>query len=229
VVAVAVVGGPLGRVPDAAADEALGTTGLSGNGVVRVAPSEAPGVSVVAWSAPVEGRVAVVVANHTSTQVRVRKVTAGATASSGARAVRASTRRIVPRVLEPGAQALGVITFRRGVPRADDSFAFDVATGRVRGTEPVALATGGFVLSPPAAGDVAQTLDLVVTNDTSTPIDGRVRVQVICLNEAGVPTTAASGTVRSVELTPGASAPASVAFSLLCPVYVVGADGRAPR
>ena len=223
-----IVGGILAGSSAAGANESLGTTGLAGNGIVRVS-QEAPSVAVVAWSAPVDGRVAIVVSNSTTQPVRVRKVVATATASSGTRSAKASTRTVVPRVLQPGEQGLGEIRFRANRVRFDDTLAFDVTTRPVRTTDPVPLASGGFALSPPGTGDVAQTLDLVVTNDTTRAIDGRIALRVVCLNEAGVPTTAAAGAVKHAKLAPGATTPASVDFSLLCPVYVVGAEGRPAR
>ena len=131
--------GCLSRVPAAGANEALGTTGLAGNGLVRVAPLAGPDVAVVAWSAPVDGRVAIVVANGTSGAERVRTVVAIATAAGGSRAVRAKTDTVVPRVLGPGEWALGSVRFRAGSVRFDDTFTFDVTTGRARAKDPVAL------------------------------------------------------------------------------------------
>jgi len=220
--------GVLVGTPLAGANESLGTTGLAGNGIVRVS-QETPTVAVVASSAPVDGHVAIVVSNSTTQPVRVRKVVATATASSGSRSAKASTRTVVPRVLQPGEQGLGEIRFRANRVRFDDTLAFDVTTGPVRTTDPVPLATGSFVLSPPGTGDVAQTLDLVVTNDSTRAIDGRIPLRVVCLNEAGTPTTAAAGAVKHAQLAPGGTTPASVDFGLLCPVYVVGAEGRPAR
>ena len=213
----------------AGADEAPASTGLSGNGVVRTTAPAGPGVAVVAWSPPVDGRVAIVVGNSTSAPVRVMQVVATATDAGGARSVRATTRRVVPQVLPPGAQGLGSVTFRKGSTRTSDTLAFTVRTARVRARDSVPLATGGFVLSPPGTGTPAQTLDLVVTNDTTAPVDGRIPVEVVCLGEAGVPAVAAAGAVARAKLPPGAATHASVGFDLLCPVYVVGAEGRPAR
>ena len=220
----------LANIPAAArAGETQGATGLSGNGLVRVVPPAGPAVAVVAWSAPVDGRVAIVVANSTNGTVRVRTVVGHATASGGARVVRARSRMVVPRVLAPGEQALGSIRFRRDSVRFDDTFTFDVKTGAARAKDPLRLATGSFVLSPAGTGAVAQTLDLVVTNDTTSSVDGRVDVRVVCLDEAGTPAVAASGKVPRATLAPGATVAASVEMSLLCPVYVVGAEGSPAR
>ena len=204
-------------------------SGLSGNGAVRVVPPASPSVAVVAWSAPVDGHVAIVVANGTGSAVRVRSVVGSATASSGARTVRAATLTVVPSVLQPFEQALGSVQFRSKSIHFDDTFRFDVKTGRVRSRDPVGLATGSFVLSPPGTGAVAQTLDLVVTNDTSSTVRGRIDLRVVCLDEAGTPSTAASGKVAHAAVAPGATTPASVGFTSLCPVYVVAAQGRPAR
>jgi hypothetical protein len=113
--------------------------------------------------------------------------------------------------------------------RFDDTLAFEVKTGKVRRSDPVPLATGSFVLSPPGTGAVAQTLDLVVTNGSTRDVDGRVDLRVVCLDEAGTPAVAASGSAKKAKLAPGATIPASVDLTLLCPVYVVGAEGRPAR
>ncbi|HEX3454769.1 MAG TPA: hypothetical protein VHS03_09095, partial [Gaiellaceae bacterium] len=59
--------------------------------------------------------------------------------------------------------------------------------------------------------------------------NGRVDLRVVCLDEAGTPAVAASGSVKKAKLAPGATTPASVDLALLCPVYVVGAEGRPAR
>jgi hypothetical protein len=143
--------------------------------------------------------------------------------------VRAVTHRIVPGVLHPGGQGLGEVKFPKRSVRVDDTLMFDVKTATPGARDPVALTAGSFVLSAPRTGDVAQTLDLVVTNDSAQVVEGRVDVRVVCLNQAGTPANSASKRLARTELARGATLPTSVDFDLLCPTYVVGAEGRPAR
>jgi hypothetical protein len=180
-------------------------------------------VDVVAQSAPVDGRVALLVQNGTSRPVRVERITAVATRPDGGLATRAETRAVYPQVLAPGDLALAAVAF----PKRTRS---DVAVeAKVRSTTATvrqvarALSVGDFVLSPPLTGDVAQTLDVTVTNGTSAWTARARAIAVVCFGESGLPSTFAKARVASRRIRPGDSTPATVRLRSLCPTYLVAA------
>lgn len=184
-------------------------------------------VGVVAASAPVGGRVAVIVQNGTTAPVQNVRVTALATRPDGGRATKVSTQSLLPATLVPEAIALGVLEFRpRDVP-VNSTFTYKVTSRRARSSnDPTALAVGSFVLSPPLAGDVAQTLDVSVMNPSSRAINGPLEVRVTCFGESARPSFAVDTRVKKSKLAAGASTNTTVKLHELCPSYLVAAGGQ---
>jgi hypothetical protein len=202
---------------------------LEGNATPTLDPVNGK-VAVAASSAPVRDRVAFIVVNGTDAPVRVRKVSAVAAQSEGSRVIRATTKAVVPIVLDPGEAGLGEVAFRSGSLRPDATFVWDVDTTRApTGGDAAALEVSDFVLSLPMTGAVAQTLSFDVANAGSTAVKGPISAQVVCLNEAKRPALVASTTVRRSSVRPGVAVPVTLKLRELCPSYVVAARGRAAR
>jgi hypothetical protein len=184
-------------------------------------------VAVVAASAPVDGKVAVIVQNGTTAPVQNIRVTAVATRPDGGRATKVSTQSLLPSTLVPDAIALGVLGFRpRDVP-ADSTLSYKVSSRRARSSnDPTALDVGSLVLSPPLAGDVAQTLDVTVMNPSSRTIKGPLEVRVTCFGESARPSLAVDTRIKKSKLASGASTNATVKMHELCPSYLVAAKGQ---
>jgi hypothetical protein len=199
----------------------------SGNVTPTLDPVPAGEVGVVAASAPVDGRIAVVVQNGTTRAVRNVRVTALATRADGGRATRAVTRDVMPSTLGPGEIALGVVEFRRRDVRAGSVMTFEATSGRAPSTDdPAVLDVGSFELSAPLEGKVAQTLDLTVSNPGSRTVNGPIALRVMCFNEAGRPALAVDGAVKTAKLRAGGNARATVRMRELCPSYLVAAQGK---
>ena len=187
-------------------------------------------VAVVASSAPVDNRVAVVVQNGTSKPVRSVKVTAFATRPDGGLATRAVTDDLVPSTLAPGAIAIGAVDFRpRPIP-SNAVVTFAVKSGRAPSSDaPTALDVGQFVLSPPKEGKVAQTLDVTLTNPGARTVRGPIDVVVVCFGESSRPTVPALSTMPKAKVRSRASTRATVKLRSLCPTYLVAAHGASIR
>jgi hypothetical protein len=192
----------------------------------NVTPTLQParGVAVVAQSAPVDGRVALLVHNATRKPVRIERITGVATSPDGGLAVRARTKKAYPPVVAPDQLALASVKFRAKalVPNA-------TIIAKVRSTPVSAaraervLSVGDLVLSPPMTGAVAQTLDATVTNTARHWTAVRPEVAVVCFGEASTPTTFASARASATRIASGKRASASVPLTSLCPTYLVAA------
>jgi hypothetical protein len=202
---------------------------VSGAPVGNVTPTTQPAekVAVVAQSAPVDGRVALLVHNGTTRPVRVDAITAAATSADGSFAAAARTVKAFPQVLAPDEVALAAVTFRTGVLTSDAT-----VTTKVRSTPVSAvraqrvLSVGELKLSPPQTGTVAQTMGATLTNATKAWTALLPEVAVMCFGEAGTPTTFTSTRASARRITPGRTAYATVPLTSLCPSYLVAA--RAP-
>jgi hypothetical protein len=196
----------------------------SPQGNVTPTITAAPGVAVVAQSAPVDGGVALLLHNGTSKPVRVERITAVATRPDGGLAVRARTAKTYPQLLGPDQLALASVKFRAKAVAPNATI-----TAKVRSTPVSAsrakrvLAVGGLVLSAPMTGAVAQTMGATVTNGTSSWTAAVPQVAVMCFGEASTPTTFASARASSRHIRPGATASATVPLTSLCPTYLVAA------
>jgi hypothetical protein len=210
---------------DASAAGAAASTAPVGN----VSPSFAPAagrVAAVGTSAPVDGRVAVLVQNGTASAVRVDLVTATATRSDGGFTTRARTVAVFPQVLAPGELALAAVRFRPRNIAPGATIAVKLRSTRVSSARVArGLAASAAVLSAPKTGPVAQTLDATLTNVGTGWTARRPEAAVMCFSEAGTPTTFARARASARRVAPGASAPVSVPMTSLCPSYLVA--GRA--
>ena len=214
----------------------LGSTGVAtslapsgpprGNVEPALDPVPAGKVAVVASSAPVNGRVAVIVQNGSTKPVRRLRVTALATRPDGSRATKASTQSLLPSTLGPDAIALGVVEFRPRDLAADATLSYKVASARApSGKDPTVLDVGSFVLSPPMAGDVAQTLDVTATNASSHG-QGPARRPGDVFRRISAPVAVRRYPSKKSKLAPGASATITVKLHELCPSYLVAAKGQ---
>jgi len=205
------------------------TASLQGNAVPTL--EDAGGkVAVVASSAPLDGRVAFIVENGTDHPVRIRSVASGATSVGGATALRASTADVVPHRLAPGETAIGQVRWRAGTLEADATITWNVKARRTAApSDPGRLDADEFVLSPPLAGRVAQTLAFDVTNPHGGPRFGPLATRVLCLNEASRPVLLVARDVQHRRLRSGASTPVTVDMVELCPSYLVAVASRIDR
>jgi hypothetical protein len=187
-------------------------------------------VGVVASSAPVDGKVAVIVQNRTTGPVRNVRVTATATQPDGTRATKVTTRSLVPSILAPDAIALAVLAFRPADVPNGATLSYTVARSRAPSTnDRAALDVGSMTLSPPQTGPVAQTLDVEVINPNRRTVKGPLLLRVMCFGEAALPSLAVDTTVNKATLKPGASMPAEVKLRELCPSYLVAARSESAR
>jgi hypothetical protein len=199
----------------------------SGNVEPTLDPVPAGTVAVVASSAPVAGRVAVIVQNGTTAPVRSVRVTALATHADGSRATKLTTQSVLPSTLAPDAIALGVFKFRPSDLSAGVTLSYKVKSGRApSGKDPTSLDVGSFVLSPPLVGDPAQTLDVTVTNPSSHAVKGPVEVRVTCFGESARPAVSVDAKSKKSKLAAHASAHVVVKLHELCPSYLVAAKGQ---
>ena len=211
--------------PLVAATGAGGEVALAGN-VTPALGSPPPGkVAVGAAGAAVDGRVAAIVQNGTSAPVHNLRVSGTATRADGGAVTTATTGTVVPSTLAPGAYGLLVLDFRKQGVAPGAAVQFRVkSTGTPSSTDPRLLAVGGFQLSAPLTGPVAQRLDVSVTNPGTRAVRGPLRITVMCFDEAAKPVTVASTRVRRAKLAAGKSVHASVPLTSLCPTYQVGAQ-----
>jgi hypothetical protein len=213
---VAVVAVPAGAV------DTMSPGSPQGNVTPTVSPSTA--VEVVAQSAPVSGRVALLLHNGTTKPVRIDLVIGVATRGDGGYAVRARATKAFPQVLAPDQLALTSVTFKRKSLPADATI-----TAKVRSTPVSALraervlSVGDLVLSPPMTGAVAQTMRATLTNATASWTARDPEVAVMCFGEASTPTTFAAAPASVRRIAPGATASATVPLASLCPAYLVAA------
>jgi len=221
VVSVVLVAIATGAVPAGAVDT---TTPGAPQGNVTPTLQPATGVALVAQSAPVDGRVALLLHNGTARAVRIDLVTAVATSAEGGLATRARTVKTYPQVLGPDQLALTSVTFRtKGLATTP------TVTAKVRSTPVSAtraeqvLSVGGLVLSAPQTGTVAQTMRSTLTNATSSWTARRPEAAVMCFGEAGTPTTFSAAPASAGRVAPGKTVSASVPLTSLCPTYLVAA------
>jgi len=187
-------------------------------------------VGVAASSTPVEGRVAVIVQNSSTSAVRNVRVTSVASRPDGGLAAKAVTNDLLPSALPPGAIALGLLEFRAAASLPGTSLTFTVRSRRAASDDaPTALQVGSLVLSPPLTGDDAQTLTMKLGNPGSRTIGGPLLVRVTCFGESARPTDATDTTVRRSSLKRGATVTAVVKLHDLCPSYLVAARGASVR
>jgi hypothetical protein len=152
------------------------------------------------------------------------RIVGTATTSDGGAVTQARTAVTVPAALAPGAIALAALHFARGVaPNA--TMAYQVRSTRARtAVDPGALTVGNLQLSAPLTGAVAQKLTVTITNPSNRVVRGRIRIAVMCFDEARKPSTASTTVVNPGRLRPGAGTAASVPLTTLCPTYLVGAE-----
>jgi hypothetical protein len=181
-------------------------------------------VAVVAQSAPVDGRVALLLHNGTDQPVRIDLVTGVATRGDGGFAVRARSTKSYPQVLAPDQLALTAVKFSK------KSFPTDASiTATVRSTPVSALraervlSTSDLVLSPPMTGAVAQTMRATLTNATTSWNARLPEVAVMCFGEASKPSTFTSARASVRRLAAGKTATSTIPLSSLCPSYLVAA------
>jgi hypothetical protein len=185
-----------------------------------------PGVSVVAMSAPTDGKVAVLVHNGSTRPVRIVRVDVVATTADGGRATRVRTKATYPQVLAPDSLALAGVSFgRKHAPAPDAQLTAKVRSARVASARARrTLSVGELALSPIQTGPVAQTMAATITNGTAPSWKAKhPAAAVICFGEAGNPSTFASARAKATRVAPGASVPVSVPLTSLCPAYLVAA------
>jgi hypothetical protein len=201
------------------------TPALLGN-VEPALPSSMPNtVAVVSNSAPVGADVGIVVRNGTAKPVRHVKVVATAKAPDGGTVVRAHTNALVPGALAPGGLGIANLKFGRAELPSGTTFSFKVRSkpAPARSNDP-ALEVREALLSRPMEGPVAQQMAVTVANLGGKTYTGPVMVTVMCFGEARNPAFVTSATVKKVKVASGATTPATVPLSLLCPKYMVGAS-----
>ncbi len=192
----------------------------------NVTPSTKParGVALVAASAPVDGRVALLLHNGTNRPVRIDRVNATAAGSGGGLVTLARTTATFPQVLAPDELALAAVRFRkRGIGTEPK------VTAKVRSTRVAAgramrvLSVGDLVLSAPQTGPVAQTMRATLTNASASWTARKPKAAVMCFGEAGTPTTITTARAPARRVAPGKSIAATVELPSLCPTYLVAA------
>jgi hypothetical protein len=198
----------------------------SPQGNVTPAVQSATGVAAVAQSAPVDGRVALLLQNSTTKPVRIDLVTAVVISADGSRATKTIGVKAYPQIVAPDQLSLASVAFRAKAFAGNPN---PKITVRIRSTAVSAararqvLSVGGLTLSSPQTGAVAQTMQATLTNPTRAWRATRPEAAVMCFGEAGTPTTFASAAASARRVAPGASVPATVPLSTLCPTYLVAA------
>ena len=206
------------------------TTGPIAGNVEPALDTVDPGtVGVAASGAPLRGVVPVVVQNRKPATVTHVRISARAVDGDGRTVARATTRTVVPEVLDPGALGLARVDFGDPLLPLGVSYKFVVTSKRGGSASPVTLEPTGFRLSPPMTGRVAQTLNVTLRNPTNTRARGPVRVAVMCFGESRRPVQYVADKAHVAQLAPGTTMNTTVEFDELCPAYVVGASTVSTR
>jgi hypothetical protein len=196
----------------------------SPQGNVTPTVQAATGVAVVAQSAPVDGRVALLLRNGTAKPVRIESVTAAAMRADGGAATSARTVKTYPQVLAPDGLALSSVVFRTKQLAPDATVSVKVRSKPVSNVRAKrVLSVGNLALSPPGTGSVAQTMSAKLTNSTSAWVAKLPETAVMCFGEAGAPTTFTAARASTRRIGPGKTASTTVPLTLLCPAYLVAA------
>jgi hypothetical protein len=182
-------------------------------------------VAVVANSAPVAADVGIVVRNGTAKAVDRVRVRATATVPGGGTVVRATTVKLVPGTLPPGGLAIGNLTFGKAELPSGTTFSFKVTSKKAAANaHDTSLEVRDASLSRAMEGPVAQQMAVTVANLGAKAYTGPVTVTVMCFGEARNPAFVSTTTVKKVKIASGATMPATVELSSLCPQYMVGAS-----
>jgi hypothetical protein len=221
--------GGLVLVPTTSVAGAVSGRSVAGNVDPALDVVEPGTVGVAASGAPLGGVVPVIVQNRKSVAVTHLRISARGVDGDGRTVARATTRTVVPNVLDPDAVGLARVDFHDRLLPLGLSFEFSVTAQRARHPATVPLEPTQFRLSPPMTGPVAQTLDVTMRNATNTRARGPIRIAVMCFGESRRPVLYTDETVGSVRLAPGASMSTTVDFAELCPAYVVGATASSAR
>ena len=80
------------------------------------------------------------------------------------------------------------------------------------------------LLSRAMEGPVAQQMAVTVANLGAKTYTGPITVTVMCFGEARNPAFVTTTTVKKAKVASGATTPATVDLSSLCPKYLVGAS-----
>jgi hypothetical protein len=186
-------------------------------------------VGVAAASAPVEGRVAVLVQNAETRPVRFVRVTGTAMLPDG-RSAHATTADIVPSKLVPGAIGVGLLRFRPRHVRGNPTLAFRVKASRSRSDNARdALDVRDITLTAPLRGTIAQRLNLTVFNPGKHAVRGPARVRLVCFGESGRPTGGIDRVKAVHRLAAGAAVDVRINLRDLCPSYLLVARGARRR
>ena len=196
----------------------------SPQGNVTPTLQDATGVAVVAQSAPVDGRVALLLHNGTTKPVRIDRITGVATSSDGGAAVSARSAKAYPQVLAPDQLALAAVKFRAKAIAPNATITVKLRSTPVSASRAQrVLSVGDLALSAPMTGAVAQTMRATVTNGTTSWTARLPEVAVVCFGEASTPSTFSSARASTRRIAAGKEASASVALVSLCPTYLVAA------
>ena len=189
-------------------------------------PSTLPStVAVVANSAPVGADVGVIVRNGTAKTVEHVKIIGTAKAPGGGTVVRAHTNALVPGALAPEGLGIANLKFGKADLPEGTTFSFKVRSKPAAAkSKAPALEVREALLSRPMEGPVAQQMAVTVANVGGKTYTGPVTVTVMCFGEARNPAFVVSTPVKKAKVAPGATTPATVPLSLLCPRYIVGAS-----
>jgi hypothetical protein len=219
------LGGLLALAPTIAAAQTSGAPGTP-QGNVTPTTTPAKGVAAVAQSAPVDGRLAVLVQNATTKPVRIVRITAIVTSADGSVATKATSAKAYPQVVAPGSLALAGVRFRAkalaGNPNAQPTIKIKSAHASKASVQRV-LSVGDLTLSAPQTGAVAQTMQATLTNATKAWKARRPEAAVMCFGEAANPTTFTAASASARQVAPSASITATVPLTTLCPTYLVAA------
>jgi hypothetical protein len=208
---------------------ALSTPTIGGNVDPALDVTEPGTVGVVASGAPIAGVVPVIVQNRKARAVTHLRISAHAVDGDGRTVARATTRTVVPNVLDHNSLGLARVDFHDRLLPLGLTFEFVVTSEPARDASTATLEPTQFRLSPPLTGRVAQTLDVTLQNATAEPTRGPVRIAVMCFGESRRPVLYAARTVRAAHLAPGGSMSTRVDFHELCPAYVIGANAVSAR
>ena len=131
----------------------------------------------------------------------------------------------MPGALAPGGLGIANLKFGKAELPSGTTFSFKVRSkpAPAKSNAP-ALEVREALLSRPMEGPVAQQMAVTVANLGGKTYTGPVTVTVMCFGEARNPAFVATTTVKKAKVASGATTPATVPLSLLCPKYMVGAS-----
>lgn len=192
---------------------------------VDTLPAGEPGkLSVIAQASELSssGSLPIVVRNMTDKPVARIQVTGTARDASGTLVGSGSDQGFTPFVVGPGEIAFGYVYF--GFDGVPEGTTFELS---VSGSKPGDVFLGGVDLVVAEQNRTGDSIVVALRNDTDKEISGPISLDLMCFDEAGVPTGTGFGFTDQDTAAPGATVTGTISIILArgCDRYILGGSG----